>query len=496
MAAPGSTPAAAPGTLILAIFTAIRLVLVLDLIPAALSESLASPALASALVNPLHTVHHLREGNFLLELAASAAGEGNGGGTFDQAYEGMVFHLPPLVLFLFRPTFALVASKDVQDAIIGVVFAVVDLGVALTLYDLACSILLDPTDASRREASLEAIMESRIRPMRAWVFGLVPREAGPRKEYIPAPIVEVRDLPRLCCLLYYCNPVSVLACCGTAVQSLHSLWYLAFLLSLREATKSAPNVPLATFFLSVVSYVELYPVVFLIPIALFIGRTRKSCIGTSVFGQAGIECLIWFALWSGALQALSALLVGDWIGVCSKTYGYVFGFSDLSPNMGMNWYFFIQMFDRFRRFYVVMLSLIPLVFVAPLTIRLRAYPAVLVAAFFLLGTLYKPVQTLHDASIGIVLLLLAPRTLARMGNAALVCICAIPVPASLYLMDYWLWLSTGSGNANYMFFQCLAYNAFLGICTLDFVSSSVKRDKALRLTEKVREKANAVAKAK
>ena len=83
-----------------------------------------------------------------------------------------------------------------------------------------------------------------------------------------------------------------------------------------------------------------------------------------------------------------------------------------------------------------------------------------------------------------------------MGNAALVCICAIPVPASLYLMDYWLWLSTGSGNANYMFFQCLAYNAFLGICTLDFLSSSVKRDKALRLTEKVREKANAVAKAK
>ena len=120
MAAPGSTPAAAPGTLILAIFTAIRLVLVLDLIPAALSESLASPALASALVNPLHTVHHLREGNFLLELAASAAGEGNGSGTFDQAYEGMVFHLPPLVLLLFRPTFALVASKDVQDAIIGV----------------------------------------------------------------------------------------------------------------------------------------------------------------------------------------------------------------------------------------------------------------------------------------------------------------------------------------------------------------------------------------
>jgi len=72
-----------------------------------------------------------------------------------------------------------------------------------------------------------------------------------------------------------------------------------------------------------------------------------------------------------------------------------------------------------------------------------------------------------------------------MGNASLVSLFAIIVPASLVVMFHWLWLETGTGNANYIFFQCLAYNVFLSIITLDYISATVKRDKALRLTEKI-----------
>ena len=73
----------------------------------------------------------------------------------------------------------------------------------------------------------------------------------------------------------------------------------------------------------------------------------------------------------------------------------------------------------------------------------------------------------------------------RMGNASFVSFFALVVPLLLFVMDYWLWLETGSGNANYMFFQCLAFNVFFGIITADFISATVKRDKTLRLTEKV-----------
>lgn len=55
------------------------------------------------------------------------------------------------------------------------------------------------------------------------------------------------------------------------------------------------------------------------------------------------------------------------------------------------------------------------------------------------------------------------------------------VPVLLNVVDYWMWLEANNGNANYMFFQCLAYNVFLGIIVGQFVSASVQRDKALRM---------------
>jgi hypothetical protein len=66
----------------------------------------------------------------------------------------------------------------------------------------------------------------------------------------------------------------------------------------------------------------------------------------------------------------------------------------------------------------------------------------------------------------------------------LVSMCAIPVPVLLYLVMHWLWLETGTGEANFLFFQCLAYNTFCANVLVEFCASTVRRDKALRLTKK------------
>lgn len=47
-----------------------------------------------------------------------------------------------------------------------------------------------------------------------------------------------------------------------------------------------------------------------------------------------------------------------------------------------------------------------------------------------------------------------------------------------------MWLVTGNGNANYIFFQCFAYGLFVAVITLDVVSATVKRDKVRRIVEK------------
>jgi GPI-anchor transamidase subunit U len=61
---------------------------------------------------------------------------------------------------------------------------------------------------------------------------------------------------------------------------------------------------------------------------------------------------------------------------------------------------------------------------------------------------------------------------------------ALPVPISLYLVTLWMWLETGQGEANFTFFQCLAYCGFIATLFLEFCGASLRRDKVLRLTEK------------
>jgi hypothetical protein len=113
------------------------------------------------------------------------------------------------------------------------------------------------------------------------------------------------------------------------------------------------------------------------------------------------------------------------------------------------------------------------------------------AIFWLLLTLFRPVATLYDLNVGVCLMLLSPRSLARMGVVkTLICACAIAVPVLLYLVLHWMWLETGSGEAYFLYFQCLAYNIFVANLLVEFCGASVRRDKALRLTEKKGDKGN------
>jgi GPI-anchor transamidase subunit U len=82
-------------------------------------------------------------------------------------------------------------------------------------------------------------------------------------------------------------------------------------------------------------------------------------------------------------------------------------------------------------------------------------------------------------------MLLNPPSLARMFQIpSLIALCALPIPVILYMVGYWMWLEPGNGEANYLYFQCLAYGIFVAILFLNFCSASLRRDKALQLTEK------------
>ena len=93
-----------------------------------------------------------------------------------------------------------------------------------------------------------------------------------------------------------------------------------------------------------------------------------------------------------------------------------------------------------------------------------------------------------DGNIALIFLLLSPRSLSRMGLASFISICCMFVPVILNVVDNWMWLSVNNGNANYMFFQCLAYNVFMAVILAQFTSASMQRDKAIRILQKEKTK--------
>jgi GPI-anchor transamidase subunit U len=92
-------------------------------------------------------------------------------------------------------------------------------------------------------------------------------------------------------------------------------------------------------------------------------------------------------------------------------------------------------------------------------------------------------------------MLVSPQSMARMNIVplCLIATCALIVPVVLYVaVLYGMWLETGNGEANFLYFQCYAYNVFVAILFIQFTGASVERDKALRLTMKEQQQESSV----
>lgn len=322
------------------------------------------------------------------------------------------------------------------------------------------------------------------------------------------PILTLIQVPTLVSLLYLSNPVSMIA---NSTGSLRSLWDASALISLYYATKpsnkiSNEGIPIkiksassAAAFLALATYVDAGYVMFLVPTLLWRGMLRGHHLSSMKYKRGQNNdwkaVLSLYFCYTMGLHWLASLLVGgnsnEYKKVMIQTIlpNIAFFEQDRSgsvpgPSMGLHWYFFVQMFDRFRPYFTVYVAGVPAMFVIPLTIRLHRYPSVLTATFSLLWSIFRPTTTIHTLTLGLHLAMLNPRTIIRMSNSSLISLFSLPVPILLFITFHRMWLVTGNGNPNYIYFQCFAYGLFIAVITLDFVSATVKRDKVLRMVEK------------
>jgi phosphatidylinositol glycan class U len=199
---------------------------------------------------------------------------------------------------------------------------------------------------------------------------------------------------------YLFNPFTIAACLGRSTNVFTNSGIL-YALSNAVAGNSF-NSMLA---LGFASYMSLYPALLFPPLAvLCYDRSIRSGQTT---GNGLVFSLKHSAIYGGCVAALlciSYIITGNSWEFISATYGVQLLVPDLTPNIGLWWYFFIEIFDPFREFFLGVFWLHLVGYVGGLTIRIRRQPLFVITTLLGIFAIFKPYPSISDVSIYFALL--------------------------------------------------------------------------------------------
>ena len=209
------------------------------------------------------------------------------------------------------------------------------------------------------------------------------------------------------------------------------------------------------------------------------------------------------ALSVSLLFALSFALVGSWQFIPS-TYGTILSLRDLTPNVGVWWYFFIEIFDSFRSFFLAVFWLHMFSYSPALTLRLRNQPLAVLVLLVGVAAVFAPYAEVGAAGLWLALLgvfghlgeckcfhfsvstepfinnlpfLFAFVVIDGKLHAHQNLVSRYPFPALSGLLYttllgpafYYLWIYAGSGNANFFYAITLVWALALSVLLGDFL---------------------------
>ncbi|RMD44279.1 hypothetical protein DV735_g767, partial [Chaetothyriales sp. CBS 134920] len=250
------------------------------------------------------------------------------------------------------------------------------------------------------------------------------------------------------------NPLAILSCLGRTT-------YLFTNLAIVQAALAAAtaNLPRAMIALAFGAYLTMYPSLLIPPVLLLYAQATGSTVPSR---QTVLRGLVWFAAALLILVGSTLLITGDIGQFIRSCYGFQLTVPDLTPNIGLWWYFFTEIFDSFREFFIGVFWLHMAGYVGGLTIRLYKEPWFVLTTLLGLFAVFKPYPSVADVSLYFGFLPLyhhiIPLTRYTFIAASVVLYSSLLGPAF-----YYLWIYAGSGNANFFFAITLVWSLGLSI---------------------------------
>lgn len=156
---------------------------------------------------------------------------------------------------------------------------------------------------------------------------------------------------------------------------------------------------------------------------------------------------------------------------------------DLTPNVGLQWYFFTQTFDRFRLFFQLLLPLLPLTLSAALCLTPslgRRQPHLSAVLVCCVVQLLHPHPVLGGLTVCGCLLVSAGWLVRERMRSVYVQVCVLLFSVVMLQLMWFMWLSPGSGNANFFYFQTLLFGFAFAALIVEVTSAARKQFASVR----------------
>ncbi|RKP27968.1 GPI transamidase subunit PIG-U [Syncephalis pseudoplumigaleata] len=340
------------------------------------------------LSTPLTSYHRLKEGVFLYQHGISP-------------YDGGVTHQAPLLLAAFS------AMDYLPRACHWLVFS---------LLDVACAYWL-------------------MAIVRCKAHQTLPKQ---RKYRLQQTLLD--DWQLAVAALYLFNPYTILSCLACSTLG---FVHLSILSAVGLAMQGYGVASMA--WLAFASYLDYYPVMLVPAAILLLQQTRPATSSKLLFGwYAGL-----FLVWLLSLLVVSRVLMGSW-EFLDATYGVILTVPDLTPNVGLFWYYFMEMFDHFRAFFLVVFQMNALVYALPITYRFRHHPLYIVFALCGIISVFKSYPSFGDTAFHLAFLPVFRELMPYYRYSFLVAQ-VYAFTGALAVAFYHIWIHVGTGNANFFY---------------------------------------------
>ncbi|ETV83371.1 hypothetical protein H257_04115 [Aphanomyces astaci] len=393
-------------------------------------------------VTPLNSLLRLQEGHFLYKAGVNP-------------YAGDTFHQPPLVLAVYTLLDALtVFHISLRTCLIG--------------WTIFMDVVIALGFASMCRAFLSSQGEQQCERSKIWLN-------HPPVSSLLAPEM----LPATTAAMFLFNPYSVIS---SLALSTSLVTYASIVWSFSFAVQGL--LVHAIVLLALATYLSVYPVVLVVPVLLMIHQARSAASFSTPDQPTRVplpRVLLSIGLFLtsvGGFVGVSFVYMGRTWDFLRATYVWMHEYPDLTPNIGIFWYFFMELFDRFQSYFLVLLHLHPYLYVLPLFIRLRARPLAFACVLLALVSIFQPYPSLGDIGFALPCFLLHPSSIIGMPTK-FVLAAGLGVATVLLPVMGFLWLYPGSGNANFFYNQTLVFQYFYLRGIGQFLAATLRRDKQL-----------------